>query len=147
MRFSRHDQRVDTIVRGNAAEAGVLHACVTAGLPVYLPFGGGSPVDLVVLTPGGSPIRVQVKCGRLREGRVEFNVCATDHGRGREHYRGRADVIAAHVAELDQVFVIPVDDCPHYMVSLRLEPARNNQRKRVRMAEDHTFERWVASLG
>ena len=113
---------------------------------MYLPFGGGSPVDLVVLTPDGRPIRVQVKAARVRSGCVEFNVCGTDHGRGRNHYRGRADVIAAFSEELNRAFVIPVDDCPNYVALLRLTPARNNQRKRVRMAEDYAFERWVASL-
>jgi hypothetical protein len=137
---------VETIIRGNAAEAGVLQACVRAGLPVYLPFGGGSPVDLVVLTPSGVPVRVQVKCGRIRGACVAFNMHGTDHGRGPIDYRGRADVIAAYAGEINRVFVIAVDDAPTRMVSLRLAPARNNQRKRVRMADDYAFERWVESL-
>jgi hypothetical protein len=137
---------VETIIRGNTAEAAVLKACAIAGLPVYLPFGGGSPVDLVVLTPSGGPVRVQVKCGRVRGGCVAFNTHATDHGSGPLHYRGRVDVLAAYARELDQVYVVPVDDCPTRMASLRLTPARNNQRKRVRMAEDYAFGRWVASL-
>ena len=95
---------------------------------------------------GWRPVR-RIPAALLRDGRVEFNACGTDHGRGREHYRGRADVIAAYVGELDRVFVISVDECPHYVVSLRLIPARNNQRRRVRMADDYAFDRWVSSLG
>jgi hypothetical protein len=30
---------------------------------------------------------------------------------------------------------------------LRLEPCRNNQRRRIRFAEDYEFERWAANVG
>jgi hypothetical protein len=55
---------------------------------------------------------VQVKSGRVRNGCVEFNTCSTDHGRGRQHDVGRADIIAVHVASTDIVDVVPVEDCP-----------------------------------
>lgn len=138
---------MDTIARGNAAEAAVLLALTQAGITALIPFGGGAPFDIVAVIPdSGELVRIQVKCGRVREGTVRFNSCATDHGRGRIDYRGRADFVAIYVAELDRVFVVPVDECPGYMGTLRLTAARNNQRTRVRLAEDFSFERWRDSV-
>jgi PD-(D/E)XK endonuclease len=139
---------VDTIRRGNAAEAAVLHRLIHAEIPVYLPFGGGSPVDLLALVPpDGRVVRMQVKSGRVREGCIRFNTCSTDHGAGRQNYEGRADVIAVYVHQSDSVYVVPVTDCPSYQAMLRVVPPRNNQRQRIRFADDYSFENWVRSLG
>jgi hypothetical protein len=133
-------------MRGIAAEAAVLQALTEAGLHVLLPFGGGLPFDLAVVCPDGRILRLQVKSGRVREGCVEFKSSSTDHGQGQRHYRGRADLIAVYVAALRRTFMVPVDDCPSFRGYLRLEPARNNQRRRVRLAEDYSFEAWRDSL-
>jgi hypothetical protein len=136
---------VDTITRGNAAEAAVLQTFVLGGIRVLIPFGSGGSFDLAAEMPAGDILRVQVKSGRVRNGCVIFNTASTDHGRGRLDYRGRADVLAVHVASISRVFMVPVDDCPSYVCSLRLDAPRNNQRRRVRFAEDYSFERWLAS--
>jgi hypothetical protein len=136
---------MNTIARGNAAEAAVLQAFAGAGISVLIPFGGGLPFDLGAVMPGGAVLRVQVKCGRVRNCGVMFNTAGTDHGRGRLDYRGRADVLAVYVASISRVFVVPVDDCPTYTGFLRLDPPRNNQRRGVRFADDYAFERWLES--
>jgi hypothetical protein len=138
---------VQTIHRGNAAEAAVLAALTNAGIPVMLPFGQGLGFDLgAVVPPVGDLVRIQVKSGRVRKGCVKFNSCSTDHGAGRQPYTGRADLIAVHVPEPDQLFMVPVDDCPPFTGHLRLEPTRNNQRRGIRLAVDYEFATWVRSL-
>jgi hypothetical protein len=139
---------VETIHRGNAAEAAVLLALERADIPVMIPFGQGHGFDLgAVIPPDGAVLRIQVKSGRVRNGCVRFNTCSTDHGRGRQVYRGRADFIAVHCPQPDQVFMVPVDDdCPSYLGLLRLDPPRNNQRRRIRFAADYEFEGWVHAL-
>jgi hypothetical protein len=136
---------MNTIARGNAAEAAVLNALVKADLIVLVPFGEGSPYDLVVDT-GPALIKVQVKCGRIRNECIEFNSAGTDHGRGQIDYRGRADVFGVHAPQLDRVYVVSVDDCASYRGYLRLTPTRNNQQRRVRYAGDHAIEAWARSL-
>jgi hypothetical protein len=116
------------------------------GIGVFVPFGEGLPFDLVAAPANGGLVRVQVKSGRVRNGCVEFNSSSTDHGRGQQPYRGRADLLAVHVADLDRVFVMPVEACARYRGYLRLEPPKNNQKRRVRLAEDYTFESWAAGL-
>ena len=134
-----------TVIQGNAAEAAVLHALARAGLPALLPFGNGLPFDLAAVLPNGRIVRIQVKAGRVRHGCVEFNSASTDHGAGQRDYRGRADFIAVSVPALEQVFMVPVEDCPISRGYLRLEPPKNNQQRRVRRAERYSFEVWAAA--
>jgi hypothetical protein len=137
---------MSTVVAGNAAEAAVLHALSAAGLSVLLPFGSGLPFDLASVLPNGQIVRIQVKAGRVRRGCVEFNSASTDHGQGQRHYRGRADLIAVSVPALGRIFMVPVADCPISRGCLRLEATRNNQQRRVRLAESYSFEAWAVSL-
>ena len=136
---------MDTIRRGNAAEAAVLSALVQAELHVYVPFGEGSPCDLIV-ERGEELARVQVKSGRVRKECVEFNTCSTDHGRGRLSSLGRADVFGVWVPEVDRVLIVPVGEVARYRGYLRLAPARNNQKRGVRYASDYAVEDWARSL-
>ena len=57
---------MDTIRRGNAAEAAVLNALIRADLFVLVPFGEGCPYDLLVDT-GTHTVRVRMcsACTRL----------------------------------------------------------------------------------
>ena len=138
---------MSTIAKGNAAEGAVLRALTAADMHVLIPFGDGLSFDLAAVAPDGTILRLQVKSGRVRKGCVEFNASGTDHGRGRLHYRGRADVMAVYEPSLDRVFIVPVDDCPSFKGYLRLDAPRNHQRRRVRLAEDYSLEAWVESLG
>jgi len=126
---------VDTIRRGNAA---VLNALIRADLSVLVPFGEGCPYDLMVDT-GLEQIRVQVKCGRVRNECIEFDSAATDQGRGRQD-RARADVFGVHVPQLDRVFIVPVSECARFRGYLWLTAARNNQQRRVKYASDYAVE-------
>lgn len=70
----------------------------------------------------------------------------TDHGRGRQSSFGKVDVLAVEVADLRRIYVVPVEPKMPTRGFLRLEPCRNNQRAKVKFAQDYTFERWVGSL-
>jgi hypothetical protein len=129
---------VSTLLKGNATEAAVLRALVVRDLPVLLPFGEGHPYDLAV-DLGDSIVRVQCKTARLWKGCVVFNSRSTDHGRGQGTYIGLADLFGVHSPETDTVFLVPVLDVPTSVVYLRREPARNNQRKGVRLAADYAL--------
>ena len=122
-------------------EAAVLAALVHHGHEVLIPFGDGSSYDLVV-DSGERMIRVQCKTGRLKGACVDFNSCSTDHGRGRQDYRGRADVFGVFCPAIDRVFIVPVDVAAGFVTRLRLEPARNNQRLRTHDAELYDVALW-----
>jgi PD-(D/E)XK endonuclease len=65
-----------------------------------------------------------------------------DHGRGRLSYLGLADVFGVYFPPRRAVYLVPVHEVPNFIVSLRLKPARNNQRRGIRLARDYEIERW-----
>jgi hypothetical protein len=130
-----------TAGRGNAAEAAVLAALVRRGHEVLVPFGDGHPYDLAV-DLGPAVLRVQCKRAWPRRGCIVFNVRSTDHGRGPRSYRGRADIFAIYFPPTDGVYLVPIDAVAEFEGRLRLEPARNNQKKRTRPAADFALDQW-----
>lgn len=107
----------------------VLAALVSGGFQVLVPFGEGHPYDLVVDLDGTSFLRVQCKTSRPQRGCLVFNPHTTDHGRGRQSYFGRADVFGVYFPPAESVYLVPIDAVTRFSGRLRLEPARNNQRK------------------
>lgn len=128
--------------RGNAAEAAVLHALVKRGLDVFVPFGSGHPFDLAVYVPEAGFLRVQCKRGWALRGCVVFNAYSTDHGSGPHGYAGLADLFGVYFPPSDEVFLAPID-AVGARGRLRLEPPRNNQRKRIRLAADFEIGTWT----
>lgn len=119
-----------------------LNALVRQGFEVALPFGGGQPYDLIV-DLGGLFLRVQCKRAWPLGGCLVFNCRSTDHGRGPQSYRGLADIFAVHFPPTDAIYLVPIDAVAESEGRLRLEPPRNNQRRRVRLAADFAIERWT----
>jgi len=110
---------------------------------VLLPFGAAQPYDLVADLGDGHFLRVQCKTARaVKGGCVTFNGHRTDHGRGRRSYDGLADAFGVHYPANDSIYVLPVSDVTCQVVSLRLEPTRNNQRLGIRLAADYEIDRW-----
>jgi hypothetical protein len=135
---------VQSITKGNAAEAAVLNAFIERGLDVLIPFGAGQPYDLLVQLPGNCFLRVQCKTARSSgNGCLEFNSRTTDHGRGRLPYIGRADIFGVYFAPTQSLYLVPVRDVSTFFGKLRVEPTRNNQRRHVRFAVDYEFDRWT----
>lgn len=121
----------------------MLSALVERDLDVLVPFGGGQPYDLVVHLVAGSFLRVQCKMAWRNGDCLVFNSCSTDHGRGRQPYRGLADIFGVYSPEDRSVYLVPVDVVARFQGRLRLKPTRNNQVQRVRFAADYSIDRWT----
>lgn len=132
-----------SVARGNMGEAAVLNAFIQHGFQILQPFGEGHSYDLVVHIEDQF-IRVQCKTAWPRPGCLVFNAYATDHGRGQLSYEGRADVFGVYFPVNRKVYVVPVGSL-RTECRLRLEPTRNNQKRRVRLAEEYEIERWSAA--
>ena len=141
---------------GETTEAIVLAEFVKAGFPVLLRFGDNQRYDLVI-EAGGRFLRVQCKtasrCGwKGNRSCIRFKARSGAFGPGdrvtsrAQPYRDQADLFAAYAASTGQVYVIAVDEVPETDVWLRVDPARNNQQARIRLAEEHTLEAWAARL-
>jgi hypothetical protein len=132
-----------TALKGNTTEAVVLTALVERDFAVLLPFGEGHPYDLVVHVEAGRFLRVQCKTARVRNGCLRFNSRSTDHGHGPGSYVGLADIFGVYSPERQLVYLVPVMDVPRYDVFLRIDAARNNQQRGIRMAADYEIDRWT----
>jgi hypothetical protein len=121
-------------------------ALYQAGYDVLLPFGENTRYDLVI-DDGRRLARVQCKTGRLRRGAVRFAVCshyghhAAPQDRSRD-YHGQVEYFSVHCPETDGVYLVPIGDLPmRRQGALRVLPATNGQRSRIRAAHDYEIGR------
>ena len=134
--------------KGNIAEAAIALAAIKLGLDVYRPVGEGGRYDLI-LDAAGRLIRVQCKWA-VKEGDVVVVRCYSARRTGagflkRTYSRFEIDAFAVYCADLRSCYFLPIelfDGRSH--ISLRLKPARNNQRTGVNWAEEYEF---AARLG
>jgi hypothetical protein len=127
---------------GNEAEAMVLGALTRRNFDVLVPFGDGHSYDLAVHLTGTTFLRVQCKTAWRRGGCLIFKCRTTDHGRGRQSYAGLADIFGVYLPPTQSVYLVPIGAVADFEGRLRLEPTRNNQRRRVRPAADYEIDRW-----
>jgi hypothetical protein len=130
-------------MRGNEGEAAVLSALIRQKFDVLIPFGEGQPYDLVIDVSGELFLRVQCKTAWPVGGCLAFNPHTTDHGRGPRSYVGRADIFGVYFPPRRSVYLVPIAAVGISEGRLRLEPTRNKQRRRVRLAVDYEVERWT----
>jgi hypothetical protein len=135
-----------TATKGNAAEAGVLEAFLGRGWDVLVPFGEGHPYDLVAYRAPSAFLRIQCKAARLDNRCLSFNSRATDHGRGRLAYLGRADIFGVYSPDAHGVYLVPIREVKTFVVRLRLGKPRNNQRRGIRLAADYAIDRWTPAM-
>jgi hypothetical protein len=120
----------------------VMIAAREAGYAIAVPFGENTRYDLV-FDDGRMLSRVQCKTRRLRAGAVIFSTASTylhhSHpGVSRRPYQGEIDYFAVHCAATGGVYLVPIGHVPTRTTAmLRVEPARNRQRKRIRLARDY----------
>jgi hypothetical protein len=113
---------------------------------VLIPFGKNTRYDLVI-DDGKRLARVQCKTGRLREGAVRFKTSSSyaHHANPRfthRDYLQEVDFFAVYCAATSGAYLIPIDEIPlRHLAALRVQPARNNQRRRIRLASDYEIAR------
>ena len=114
----------------------VLESC---GFRVYLPFSENTRCDLV-LDDGVHLARVQCKSGRPRDGAIRFKTCSSyahhPHPKiEKRDYLGEIDYFAVYCQETGGVYLVPIEDVrTKRQAALRVEAARNRQRRLIRSA-------------
>jgi hypothetical protein len=131
---------------GDRSTLAIMLALQAEGTTIYLPFGENTRCDLV-LDDGSGLLRVQCKTGRLTKGTVEFRTASSylHHPNPKlrtRSYHGEIDAFAVFCPELGTVYVVPIEDLPNRtMAMLRVDPPRNGQTRRVRLAADYEVAR------
>ena len=130
--------------RGQATEAIVAAELIARDVSVLEPAYDNEPYDLVVAIDGEFH-RVQVKTAYdgKRDGTVEFrtrSVRTKSEGYEREGYEGKIDYFAAlNVAE-EEVYLVSIEDAGATAVTIRYEPAANNNRANVNWHAEYRLD-------
>ena len=116
--------------RGQATEAIVTAELIARDVPVLTPAYDNEPYDIVIRVDGEFH-RVQIKTAYdgKRDGAVEFrtrSVRTKSEGYEREGYEGAIDYFAALNVSEEEVYLVPIADAGTTTVTIRYEPAANN---------------------
>lgn len=136
--------------KGAAAEAAIAAAALERGLTVLRPLCEGRRYDLVIdLEP--RLLRVQCKLARLRAGALSVglktNRCTPIGYVSTAYTAEEIDAVGAYSPDLRQCFLIPVAEVSdRRVIHLRLEPARNNQVRRIKWARDYEISAMLGLL-
>jgi PD-(D/E)XK endonuclease len=127
---------------GDRTALAVMLGLHEARIPFLVPLGENTRFDLVVGISSRF-MSVQCKSGRLRGGAVEFATCSWygHHPNPKvlsRTYADEIDFFAVYCRETQGVYLVPIGDVPtRSHARLRVEPPRNNQRRRIRLAADY----------
>lgn len=127
---------------GDRTALAVMMALHETRIPFLVPLGENTRFDLAIELDGRL-LRVQCKSGRLRRGAVQFATCSWygHHPQPKElsrQYFGEVEFFAVYCRETKGVYLIPIDDVQtRSHASLRVNPPRNNQSRRIRYAADY----------
>jgi hypothetical protein len=94
--------------------------------------------DLAIDNGDGTVVRLQCKTGILRDGVVMFRVCISDARRPQGiPYQGQIEAFGVFCPQNGRSYLIPIGavSMNTSTAKLRLQPARNGQRQRIRLAE------------
>ncbi len=106
------------------------------GWQVLLPLGENHRFDLVAYKEGKF-IRIQVKYVTPKNGRLEVRCASSNNWSILRYKPEEIDAIAAFNAANKDVYFIPVDEINNSAFSLRLQPAKNNQKQNIHNADDY----------
>src|SRR5579872_4707138 len=127
-------------VIGDRTALAVIAGLNAAGYRILVPFGENIRYDLAI-DEETRLARVQCKTGRLIDGAVKFRACSSyaHHPNPQVRFRpyhGEIDYFGVYCTDTTGVYLIPIEDLPNRTsVALRVDPARNNQRLGIRLAE------------
>jgi hypothetical protein len=128
--------------KGDRSTLAIMLALSEAGYAVLVPFGENTRYDLVI-DDGVSLKRVQCKTGRLREGGIRFAACSSyaHHPNPRmvvRDYLDQIDYFGVYCPETHGAYLVPVQEAQVRRAgTLRVAPARNGQRRKIRFAADY----------
>ncbi len=129
--------------KGAIAETAIAHAATKLGIDVYRPIAEGGRYDMI-FDLGDRLDRVQCKWACVYDEAVLVRCYSNRRvrtGQVRRLYSPeQIDAFAVYCAELDRCFWLPIVEFPaQSQVYLRLQRARNNQRRGINWADDFDF--------
>ena len=137
--------------KGNVAELAIAKEAASLGLSVFAPMTEHERYDLIIGI-AGRLLRVQCKWASCRGDVIYVRLRSSRHSPTRGYVtttygRDEIDAVAVYCGDLGQCFFLPMDlVAGRGVVTLRLRPARNNQRAALNWAAEYEFRGAVAQL-
>lgn len=137
--------------KGNAAELAIAFEAAKLGLSVLKPWTEHERYDLV-LEFGDALVRVQCKWGRCDGETISVQLASSYHSPTRGYVRKKysaaeIDAVAIYCEETRRCYLVPIELAAGMgRLTLRLTPARNNQRAALNWASEYEFSGAVAQL-
>ena len=137
--------------KGNVAELAIAKAAAELGLAVFKPLTEHERCDLI-LGIAGQLLRVQCKWGSQEREVITVRLRSSYHSPTRGYVTktyddSEVDAVAVYCGELDSCYLLPINLVSgRGAVTLRLSPARNNQRAALNLAAEYEFRGAVAQL-
>jgi prevent-host-death family protein len=141
----------DQNLKGNVAELSIAAGAVRLGLTVLMPMTEHERYDLV-LGIAGRLLRVQCKWGARNGETIHVRLTSSYHSptRGyvtRTYAPDEVDAVAVYCEATGKCYLLPIESVAGLgLFTLRLSPARNNQRASLNFAAEYEFPGAVAQL-
>ena len=142
---------MDSNRKGNIAELAIAAEAARLGLSVLMPMTEHERFDLV-LGIAGRLFRVQCKWGSCDGDTISVRLTSSYHSptRGyvtRTYAADEVDAVAVYCGATGKSYLVPIERVAGLgLLTLRLSPARNNQRAALNSAAEYEFPGAVAQL-
>lgn len=123
----------------NESELRFASEFVRNGWSIFLPFGEDGPVDLVIYKDNLFK-KVQIKASKPKNGMISCRMRSTNNWQIKKYSKTDIDYFGLYDYENKKGYLIPIEKVEGMSeISIRLSKAKNNQKKKVRLAEDYIY--------
>ncbi len=136
--------------RGDETELAVALAPVRAGRKLLRPLSSATRYDLLIDNEDGTYTRIQSKTGSIHDSCLRFRAYSVSgHNTTGKRYHGQIDVFGVYCPETGRTYLVPIAalTAGATIVSLRLAPARNGQKRGIRLARPFELNPQAPTLG
>ena len=133
---------------GDIGEAVLTAEFLKHNIPVFKPVGDNLPYDLLVFI-NGKYKRIQVKTTEnIVNGTMIFQTNITNPFKKtrRKYTTEEVDIFGLYCLENNFVGLLKIEDCSSTDTIIRVNPAKNNQTKRVRYKDNYAFDKMLLSI-
>lgn len=123
----------------NESELRFASEFIRKGWSVFLPYGEDSSVDLLIYKNKEFK-KVQVKATKPKNGALICSLRSSNNWQVKKYSKEEVDLFAFYDYENKKGYLVPIEELERInLFSLRLKKPKNNQLKRIRMAEKYQY--------
>lgn len=123
---------------GNLGEISVAKDLISKGYYVFTELGDICKADLIILNEDYTPLKIQVKCLSIKNGKISFSSVKSGPNYSYTYETKHADIYAIYVHEKDIILYLSSEQALlQREITIRIEPSKNNQNLNVNWYENY----------